>query len=70
MAMSNRERVGKSLELLADGLRPFVERELKSRLKENWQSVVSKPPGSGPVKWSDPQILLQVMLFWVLLPPL
>ena len=61
MAMSNRERVGKSLELLADGLRPFVERELKSRLKENWQSVVSKPPGSGPVKWSDPQILLQVM---------
>jgi hypothetical protein len=30
MAITNSERVGKALELLKDGLRPYVERELKS----------------------------------------
>ena len=30
MALTNHERVGKALELLRDGLRPFVERELKT----------------------------------------
>jgi hypothetical protein len=30
MAISNHERVGKALELLKQGLRPFVERELKA----------------------------------------
>jgi hypothetical protein len=28
MAITNHERVGKALDLLKDGLRPFVEREL------------------------------------------
>ena len=32
MAITNYERVGKSLELLRDGLRPFIERECSSRL--------------------------------------
>jgi predicted AAA+ superfamily ATPase len=36
MAISNHERVGKALELLRDGLAPFVERELKSRYGEQW----------------------------------
>ncbi|MCL4239733.1 MAG: DUF499 domain-containing protein [Dehalococcoidia bacterium] len=31
MAITNTERVGKALDLLRDGLRPFVEREVKSR---------------------------------------
>lgn len=30
MALSNHERVGKAMDLLKDGLRPFVEREFKS----------------------------------------
>ncbi|HEY8952609.1 MAG TPA: Swt1 family HEPN domain-containing protein, partial [Candidatus Dormibacteraeota bacterium] len=30
MALSNHERVGKALELVRDGLRPFVEREVKA----------------------------------------
>jgi len=30
MATSNRDRVGRALELLADGLRPYVEREMKA----------------------------------------
>ena len=36
MALSNHERVGKSLELLVAGLKPFVERELKSTYQQGW----------------------------------
>ena len=32
MAISNYERVGKALELLRDGLTPFVSRELEAKL--------------------------------------
>ena len=45
MGVTNRERVGKGLDLLAKGLRPFVERELKSRVGENWQASL---PGATP----------------------
>ena len=30
MAITNQERVGKAMDLLAEGLAPFVEREFKS----------------------------------------
>ena len=36
MAITNHERVGKMLELLTAGLKPFVERELKSTDAPNW----------------------------------
>lgn len=36
MAITNPERVSKALDLLRDGLRPFVERELKSKHGEEW----------------------------------
>ena len=36
MAITNHERVGKILELLKEGLRPFIERELKSQYQEDW----------------------------------
>jgi hypothetical protein len=36
MAISNQERVGKALELLKAGLRPFVERELKAQYGDRW----------------------------------
>src|SRR5256885_3065573 len=36
MALSNHERVGKALDLLKDGLRPFVEREMKAQHKQLW----------------------------------
>jgi len=36
MAITNYERVGKSLELLRDGLRPFIERELKAKYGKYW----------------------------------
>jgi predicted AAA+ superfamily ATPase len=40
MAITNHERVGKSLDLLKDGLRPFVERELSVQYSEAWKSQV------------------------------
>ncbi len=36
MAITNHERVGKALNLLRDGLKPFVERELKSQYGAQW----------------------------------
>lgn len=36
MALSNHERIGKALELLADGLKPFVERELQNTYQAGW----------------------------------
>ncbi|MCZ7550961.1 MAG: Swt1 family HEPN domain-containing protein [Anaerolineales bacterium] len=36
MAITNYERVGKSIELLRDGLRPFIERELSAKYGKYW----------------------------------
>jgi predicted AAA+ superfamily ATPase len=36
MAITNHERVGKALELLKDGVTPFLERELKSEYQQRW----------------------------------
>jgi len=36
MAVSNRDRVGRAMELLREGLLPFVERELKAKHGEAW----------------------------------
>ncbi|HMS15230.1 MAG TPA: Swt1 family HEPN domain-containing protein [Planctomycetota bacterium] len=40
MAITNHERISKAMELLRDGLRPFIERELKARLKDSWDEEV------------------------------
>ena len=67
MAISNRERIGKGLDLLATGLRPFVERELKSHLGDNWQSTLPETTGRGPrtksqpANLDDPQVLLGLL---------
>jgi predicted AAA+ superfamily ATPase len=42
MAISNHERVGKALDLLKEGLRPFVERELKSYHGDRWSVEVKE----------------------------
>ena len=51
MAITNHERVGKSLDLLKQGLQPFVERELKAQHAQLWfeeaKSAVSKITLSG-----------------------
>ena len=42
MAITNYERIGKALNLLKDGLRPFVERELKSQYQQSWLQEMKK----------------------------
>jgi predicted AAA+ superfamily ATPase len=41
MAITNHERVGKALELLRDGLRPFVARELETKHGKYWITTVT-----------------------------
>src|ERR1700694_4490898 len=45
MAISNHERVGKGLDLLKDGLVPFVERELKAQHAQQWLDQVRAAVG-------------------------
>src|ERR1017187_6349020 len=67
MAITNSERVGKALDLLKDGLRPYVERELKATYKERWVETAQpsfpdwQQPGKGGkgLNW-DSQAILQV----------
>src|SRR5258706_10902684 len=67
MAVSNRERIGIGLDLLATGVRPFVERELKSHLGANWQTALpDNAARAGRAKTQaanldDPQILLGIL---------
>src|SRR5450759_3827203 len=68
MAITNYERVGKSLELLRDGLRPFIERELSAKYGKNWitkctegwQNELSWPEGTDQPNL-DAAILLRMM---------
>lgn len=70
MAKTNHGRVGEALELLNEGLRPFVERELRAAHGDGWQESVQaairqdrgavKAAKSGEINW-DTQNLLAVM---------
>src|SRR6266700_3657199 len=68
MAISNAERVGKSLELLNQGLFPFMQRELKASYGDTWFAQASANlreyqmpgKGDGDEHW-DTQALLLVM---------
>lgn len=67
MAMSNRDRVGKALEVLGDGLQPFIERELKAVHADKWQEALTDGPSrtpdrkKAPTKLNDPHVLLSAM---------
>src|SRR6266545_235615 len=66
MATSNRDRVGRALELLAQGLGPFVERELKAEFGAKTEQVVTYTlTGSGGLApkgpFTDVQNLLKLM---------
>ena len=55
MAISNHERVGKALDLLKDGLLPFVEHEFNAQhgrywittVTANWRNNSPEMPGIG-----------------------
>ena len=68
MAITNYERVGKSLELLRDGLRPFIERECSSKFGKYWITKVTEGwahdlnwPADADLPNMDAALLLRVM---------
>jgi uncharacterized protein len=70
MAKSTRQYVFDGMELLPEGLTPFVEKRLESSIKGHWQvTIAGRVRGlttdkDGALKW-DQQSLLKVMeIFW------
>lgn len=66
MALSNRDRVGKGLEHLAEGLRPFVEQEMKAVYEDRWLYAAAESLRLESTKARDEQLrdvyaLLRVM---------
>lgn len=65
MAQSNHERVGKALELLNAGLKPFFERELQSAYGDSWDELVrgslNERQGNRTSNW-DTTAMLGVMI--------
>jgi predicted AAA+ superfamily ATPase len=67
LAITNHERVGKALELLREGLKPFVTRELEAKYGKYWvTSVTSGWPrdldwGDGDEPNLDAAVLLRMM---------
>src|SRR5687767_7560352 len=63
MAESNRDRVARGLELLSQGVYPFLEREMKSKLGERWQDAArdAMRDTTRKINWNDPQVLLSVL---------
>src|SRR5579859_3135356 len=61
MAMTNYERIGKAMELLRDGLAPFVERELRAAYGDDWLSKATASwPSEMVVPSSQDKTLLDV----------
>lgn len=66
MAMTNRERVGKGLEILRAGLMPYIERLFAAKFGPSWQDVVAARfnlyrPADGTVHM-DNQFLLKLFI--------
>ena len=73
MAISNYERVGKALELLKQGLQPFVERELKAQHAQLWfeqaKASVSEPQANlfgteAEPRWDAATLLIVMWNQW------
>ncbi|MBW1698433.1 MAG: hypothetical protein JRH18_13400 [Deltaproteobacteria bacterium] len=71
MAISNSERIGKGLELLRNGLVPFVERELKAEYGKQWLETVrytfpkdKDAIKDGAVQWDAHRILMVMWEQW------
>ena len=63
MATTNAERVGQSLNLLAAGLGPFVERECKAHWGDNWfEEVTAGDRSLADGKLDDVQVQLRIMV--------
>ncbi len=68
MAITNRDRVGSAMDMLAQGLAPFVERQMDARASTSWRRWVDgelvrkfERNADGSIHW-DCQALLKVMI--------
>jgi Swt1-like HEPN len=68
MALSNRDRVGRGLELLARGLEPFVDQRMSAAVPAgaDWVTVIAERDRqrhgtSRSSSKSDPQLLLRML---------
>ena len=67
MALSNRDRVGRALEIMARGLGPFVDQHMAAALPSgrDWLQVMTERARSSgrpaTMVRSDPRLLLQVI---------
>jgi predicted AAA+ superfamily ATPase len=63
MAITNRERITSAMEHLSTGLQPFVERELRARLGDQWEKPArdAQKNAKAKINWTDPQTLLGVI---------
>src|SRR5271167_4148357 len=73
MAITNHERVGKALDLLKDGLQPFVEREMKAQHAQLWLDQVRNSvaetqthlfSGKGEPQWDSASLLAVMWNQW------
>ena len=73
MAITNHERVGKAMDLLRDGLQPFVERELKSQYQQGWFEEFKQTlppqqqslfPDEGQMHWDIAAVLAAMWGRW------
>ena len=64
MALTNYERVGKALELLKDGLSPFVENEMKAVHGEEWRNIVKQGLDTKRLRWDVHAILSTMWNNW------
>lgn len=71
MAVSNRDRVSKALEVLREPLLNYVETQLQSHLGKNWADEVSSrlktrldSDRNGGYKWDNYALLRTIDVFW------
>ena len=60
MSLSNHERVGKAMELLKDGLGPFVEREFRNKYKDQTSAETARLLGDDRINARRPILALDV----------
>ena len=73
MAVTNQERIGKMLDLLKEGLTPFVERELKTHHAQQWLEQVRSAvdptqeklfQSEGDTRWDAASLLAVLWNQW------
>lgn len=68
MAITNRERVGRGLEILRAGLKPYIEQQFKDKFGAGWPDIVAarfpdaKRPADGSLHF-DTAFLLKLFMF-------